>query len=604
MSPQLPQTLIKNSFNIFGLSTAATLKEIRQRYQQLLQFAKIEEMQDFETDIGYVREFRNENELKVALERISGIKSRLREIFFWLDDHNKENKEAVVLIARGALQDAIDILDKTDRASLDWLRYKNLALAFLFQAFNSDDLNSFFRSLELWKNILESEDFWKFYEKHYLLHDELGTSSSLFRDFRDEIYEYLSDQTVSFYHKTKNPKILGIYYRIFSQLGKSIDISVVQPVVYKIKKEIADLEKIVPDGNEKTLIKSLKKINKHFLELDKFEVSEYSPFIILRNESAEKLMHMSIYIYNQSDNADLSKLFLEQSARLAVSNTLVRTIEANKEEINNIEEDNLWGSIAERFDKIKKLIQNNEIISAKDEYLNLDGELAAHDQSICVRARLLIEFCSLLMDKGDELFNHKIFGISTPLNAILYWKKQKDAIYIFEMTHEIITNKIYFLYIISDIFSILDIKVDIQHIKETIEKASNDLKSCDIGSLSDLSEVYDNQLTDMMNECKETTIQRIIALLGSSEYCGVIYRRVRSAMYIKIGKFIGIAFFVFMICDSRNTSSSLSMEEKEVIAYLEKTDPELLKSIRKDGYSDKKIARYVIEHAHREKKGN
>ena len=43
------------------------------------------------------------------------------------------------------------------------------------------------------------------------------------------------------------------------------------------------------------------------------------------------------------------------------------------------------------------------------------------------------------------------------------------------------------------------------------------------------------------------------------------------------------------------TSQSLSYREKEIIKSLQKTWPELLSSARKEGYSDKEIASYMIE---------
>ena len=48
---------------------------------------------------------------------------------------------------------------------------------------------------------------------------------------------------------------------------------------------------------------------------------------------------------------------------------------------------------------------------------------------------------------------------------------------------------------------------------------------------------------------------------------------------------------------SSSSSQPLTYEEKKVIEYLQKNDPEVLRKIRKYGYSDKQIARYVIEHA-------
>jgi len=53
---------------------------------------------------------------------------------------------------------------------------------------------------------------------------------------------------------------------------------------------------------------------------------------------------------------------------------------------------------------------------------------------------------------------------------------------------------------------------------------------------------------------------------------------------------------------STTSSQSLTSEEKKIIEYLQKNNPEVLKKVRKEGYSDKQIARIVIEHADDEEK--
>ena len=88
-----------------------------------------------------------------------------------------ESCKAIAFISKENYKEALDIFEKAEQLNGDWLRRKNLALALMFYAFASSNLDSCCRSLNLWKIIVESDDFWSFYQKHYLLHDELGTSS-------------------------------------------------------------------------------------------------------------------------------------------------------------------------------------------------------------------------------------------------------------------------------------------------------------------------------------------------------------------------------------------------------------------------------------------
>lgn len=646
----LPQVLIRNSFNILGLSSSAALKEIRKRSQQLLQLAKIEEIQDFDADIGHVREFRSESEVKLALERISGIKERLREIFFWFDDHNIENQKSIALISQGNYQEAINILDKTNTASIDWLEHKNLALALMFQAFGSSDLNSFCRSLKLWKQIAESEDFWKVYEKHYLLHDELGTSSSLFEEFRGSICESLAVNSVSFYHQTKNPEAIGLYYSAFGQIGKFIDTDILQPIIVKIKKELEDLvelgndlkacalgelvksppikydTKVCPpplgmtgtvlckETQEGLIKRSLKKIHRHFLDLGKFELSEYSPLAILRNDSAEKLRSISVDIYNDNCSPEIALLLLEQGSKLAVSDTIAMKIAADQ---TTIKENQLWKTVADRFEKIKELIAKRKIEEAKSAFLTLDNELAQKDDvsSDGVRANLLINYCSHLMEKGHQLFEKKMFGIKAlAIDGLLNWPKHRDSIRSFEHAFEILTDRLHLL-------SFINPSSDRADISKTIDGISKSLKNCEITSLFDYHQAHLEKIDETANRQENENTQIVIRMLGAAACFRIFYRRFRGVIQKKTWKWIGWTtiigfYFLFMMVNdteskaskqstyqsNSSSSQSLTYKEKKIIEYLQKNDPEVLKKVRKAGYSDKQIAQYAIEHADDEKK--
>lgn len=651
MSLELPQILVRNSFNILGLSSSSALKEIRKRSQQLLQLAKIDEIQEFDADIGHVREFRNESEVRLALERVSGIKERLSEIFFWFDDHNIENQRAIALISQKKYSTAIEILDQTDSTSVDWLGCKNLALALMFQTFATSDLISFSRSLELWKCIIDSEDFWKFYEMHYLLHDEFGTSSSLFQEFKGSIYEFLSVKAISFYHQTRNPESIGIYYSIFGKIGTSVDIQILQPIVLKIKKEIEDLEKIAAESESdeesesiENLIKlALKKIDKYFLELDKFDLLSYSPLLVLRNDTAEELRSMCIGMYNQNClSTELAIIVLDQSAKLVVSEAIASKIESDKKQL---EENEMWKRVSKviasknefndesdkeadeeselmkvisvRANRSKRLIAEQKIKEARSEYLNLDNELGMQDYDSFKAARiiLLIGFCSQLMEKGHELFDKKMFGIKIlAIDGILNRRNHKNSIHAFECAIEILTDRLYLL-------SFINPSSDRASLLSTLESISNSLKNCEITSLINHHQAYLESIDEIANRQENENTQAVIRQLGAAVCFNVFYRRFRWILRRKMWKWVGwgaaIAFYFLIIMNndkteakpskqstyrantsySKATSQSLTSEEKKIIEYLQKNEPEALKKIRKDGYSDKQIARYVIEHA-------
>ncbi len=616
MTAQLPQILIRNSFNILGLSSSSALKEIRKKSQQLLQFAKIEEVQEFDTDIGHVREFRNEGEIRQALERVSSIQERLQEIFFWFDDHSIESRKAVALISKEDYRGALEIFDKADKANADWLGCKNLALTLMFHAFATSSLDSFCRSLNFWKLIAESDDFWKFYEKHYLLHDELGTSSSLFQEFRSSICEILSAKAVSFYHQTKNPEAIGACYSSFGRIGKIIDVEILQPIILKVKKEIEELENIDTklELDTASIRRVLKKIHKFFSDLDKFELSEYSPLTLLKNDTAEKLRSISVDIYNQNADSEIARLFLEQGSKLAVSEAIADKIKADKRQL---QENETWQSVSGKFEKVKTLIADQSLEEAKSAYLSLDNELAGQsdESSVGSRTQLLINYCSLLMEKGHELFGKKKFGIGMlAISGLLNRKSHKNAILAFEHASEILKDRMH-------LFDFIDPAANRASLSKNMDTISGNLTKCELASLFDHHQSYLQTVEEIAHEQRNENTQIAIKLLGAAVCFSILYRRFYGVTQRKMWKWIGwgaaIAFYFFVIMGNDKpepktsyksssyqskpsysaSSPSLSYEEKEIIEYLQINEPEILKNIRKEGYSDKQIARYLIEHA-------
>ena len=527
-----------------------------------------------------------------------------------------------------------------------------MALALMFQAFASSDINSFCRSLELWKHITESDDFWKFYEKHYLLHDELGTSSSLFEEFRGSIYESLSAKAASFYQQTKNPESIGLYYSVFGQIGKCIDADVLQPIILKIKKELEDLVELsndlkacalgelvksppmkldtkdspTPPGMTGTVVckktqeglinRGLKRIHKCFLDLDKFELSEYSALVVLRNNSAEKLRSISVDIYNDNCSPEIALLLLGQGSKLAVSDAIAMKIKADQ---TTIKETQLWKTIADRFEKVKELIAERKLEEAKSGFLVLDNELAQKDDesSRGARINLLVSYCSHLMAKGHELFEKKLFGIKTlAIDGLLNWPKHRDSIRSFEQAYEILIDRLYLL-------SFTDPSSDRAALSKTVESISNSLNTCEITSLVDHHQAHLETIEETANEQENENTQIAIRILGTASCFRIFYRRFRGIIQRKTWKWIGwgtaIAFYFLVIMDSESKSSKqstyrsnssysstpsqyLTYEEKQVIEYLQENDPEVLRKVRKKGYSDKQLARYIIEHADDEDK--
>ena len=62
--------------------------------------------------------------------------------------------------------------------------------------------------------------------------------------------------------------------------------------------------------------------------------------------------------------------------------------------------------VSERFSRVRDLVEEQKLEEAKSAYLQLDNDLAAEadESSASNRIQLLINYCSIIMEKGHELF--------------------------------------------------------------------------------------------------------------------------------------------------------------------------------------------------------
>lgn len=597
---QLPQILIRNSFNILGLSSSSTLKEIRKRSQQLLQLAKIEEVQEFDIDLGPVKEFRNESEIRLALERVSGIQERLKEIFFWFEDHRTESRKALEYISKGNYQNAISIFEASGS---DWLDKKNFALALMFHAFASVSMDSFFRSLDVWKMIAESDNFWRFYEKHYLLHDELGTSPSLFEEFRRSFFEILSAKAVSFYRQTKNPEVVGACYSVFGRIGKIIDSEILQPIILKVKMEIEELEKTSDAPSQKKIIK---KINKCFSELEEFELLDYSPIIVLKNDSAEKLRSIAVDIYNENADIDTARVLLDQSSKIAVSEVVLDKVESDKQQLATNE---AWERVSSEFKKIKLLITDHDFQEAMNAYLALDQTLVNRVSELTtnIRIQLLINYCALIIQKGHELFENKRFGIEAlALQPLLNRKSHNNAVKLFDQAIDLLKTSI-------NIINFDDPAHDNSEVLKLIKEVSHSILVCEVSNLINHHEYCLSRFTELSETQTNSQTRELILLMGIASCFSSLYFRVREIMQGKMWKWIGysaaILFYFLVVMNNdkpaskqlyksssyQTNSVDLTSQEQEAIEWFDILYENSLKSLRDKGHSDQKIARVILK---------
>lgn len=528
-----PSVLINNAYNILGLDGSAPSNEVKKRAQLLLQLAKINEIERFETDIGNMSQIRKAAKIREAQEKLSGIRERLHETFFWFEIQTIKDRNLLKLLAQKKHQQAIESLEKSTKA--DWLAQKNLALILMFTAFfrkdgtNSTRLALFQRSLEIWKKIIDSDTFWNFYQKYYLLHEEIGTSKSLFCEFRNEITKVLSKLSAEFFKQTRDPKILRLFYELFGNLEASLDSEVLQPLVSKIKESVSEIYTHAKSSQsrKKSHIKALlEKLENQYVELCEYGLYEYSPIAILKNDVAEQLRSSYILVHNEDHDYDLAISLSEYARKFASSQDVLNQILDDKAILLAHKEiDNTWSP---KIDNIQTLINENKFAEAYQEYLALDNTSSSqktfwknHD-----RVNPLLVCCHVFLEKGKDLMEKELYSLAA------------DALY---YPFELLLDRLQ----LSEFYSTPHRQ---EKLKKFLAYLTQNAESCE----SEKIDMLFSKVQEEADHHEDEDLKRAVTLLGTVAIHRALCKRIKTAKVTNIWKWIcwGAVILFFIIKNS------------------------------------------------------
>ena len=299
--------IIENSYNILWLDITSTQKQIIKRWKDILKYVAIWEIPDFDNDLYFVKEYRNEIYIKEAIDNLSNPKNRLINIFFWLDIENEDDKKVFELINNKDFIWAISLLKKSDNE-------KNIAILYSLVLLDKDISNIELDDtpLELTEKLIimfyklsKNEKFWKLFEQKFYLHDDLSTDKKILKEFKSNLGEYLSDL---FYDISKNiwdDNVLKIFNKHFSNTKGSKTNNEVDIIYWKLTKIVEKLEWmdisedwIFDDDEKEELKKSYKEINSLLKKIKDIWLYDDSKTLLIRDNLVKSLRVIMLDLNN------------------------------------------------------------------------------------------------------------------------------------------------------------------------------------------------------------------------------------------------------------------------------------------------------------------
>ncbi len=279
--------LKNNAYHILGLDTSAAQKDIQKRAKEIVKFLQIDDTPDYDLDLGIFDNFRTEESVKEAIQRLTSPKKQIKEYFFWFHIGDDIDQQAVGVFRKKQPEEAIRIWEHyAEGDTIKALFYKkNLAILYGLLLFKENNEKYLKKSLQLWSEIVNSTKFWGAFSKAYKLNDELDTDQSIITAFQNECASYISDLYTELSHEHKDDSYISEFAQLFSVRGQKTEKAVLNPIFNDITTAVEKLEamKVSEDG-----------------EFDQEEAAQIKQYIGQIQESSNKLIDLGLYEDSQT----------------------------------------------------------------------------------------------------------------------------------------------------------------------------------------------------------------------------------------------------------------------------------------------------------------
>jgi len=321
--------LKNNGYHILGLDASASQKDILKRSKDLTKFIQIDEIPKYDLDFGIFENFRTENSIKDATQRLTSPKQQVKEYFFWFNIADTIDEQAVGILRKNDPEGAIKVWEyHSQDDSIKSLFYKkNLAILYCILLFKKDDNYHFNASLKIWHELVNSTKFWSAFSKIYKLNDELNANKDTIDEFQKHCVSYISDLYTELAEARKDNKYVAEFSNMFNTKGDKTSKVLLIPIFNEMTIAIERLEnlKVAEDGifhKEKSAVLKenvaiLQDGCNKLVELGLFDDSQAK---IVRERAAEVLRSISVDLHNDPLNEVQASLGLAKIA-LQISGT-------------------------------------------------------------------------------------------------------------------------------------------------------------------------------------------------------------------------------------------------------------------------------------------
>ncbi|MFA5781749.1 MAG: hypothetical protein WC868_05705 [Bacteroidales bacterium] len=348
--------LKNNAFHILGLDVTVSQKELLKRSKEIINRLKADEYPTYDFDIGLFKDFRTEHSVKEAMQKLQNTKKEIKDYFFWLQISDHHDEEALNFIKKMDYQSAIDLWGKVSLENVGkaYFYKKNLAILYCLLLHGENNKDYLKASLDVWKEVINSDKFWASFSKIYKLHHEQTASQEIIDEFKDNAVNYLSDIYAELHHEHKDTDYVSEFQNVFSRKGEKVEKTILNPVFQTINEAVEGLEKMkvsadgILDKEESDNIKKFvaviqSELNK-LIDLGLYEDSQAK---IMRDRAANAIRSVVLELHNELSERNKALKLLEVAIQMCGTESLKNKLHNEIAQIEKNIEDDVNNSMVE-----------------------------------------------------------------------------------------------------------------------------------------------------------------------------------------------------------------------------------------------------------------
>lgn len=279
--------LKNNAYHILGLDTSVSQHDMQKRAKEIIKFLQIDDIPEYELDFGIFDNFRTEDSIKDAVQKLTSPKKQIKDYFFWFYIVDDIDQQAVNILRKKDPEGAVRVWEShADGDSTKAMFYKkNLALLYCILLFKEGNKRYLKESLKIWHELMNSSKFWNAFTKIYKLNDELNTDQGIISEFHEQAARFLSDLYTEISDVRGDDSYIAEFTEVFNLRGEKTEKVVLAPIFQEIIEAVEKLEamRVSEDG-----------------VLDKEEATQIKQHVTKIQECSNKLIDLGLYDDSQS----------------------------------------------------------------------------------------------------------------------------------------------------------------------------------------------------------------------------------------------------------------------------------------------------------------